>query len=77
VLEAGDVATLFGEDQARYLLAVAEADVAGLLAAASEAAVPAAVVGRVGGEAFRMGAEAAAMAELVALWKGALEAALA
>ncbi|MBI1407479.1 MAG: phosphoribosylformylglycinamidine synthase subunit PurL [Caulobacter sp.] len=41
---------LFGEDQARYLVAVA--DPAALLAAASDAGLHASVVGQAGGEAF-------------------------
>jgi phosphoribosylformylglycinamidine synthase len=43
-------AALFAEDQARYLLAAA--DPAPILAAARDAGVPAAVVGRAGGEAL-------------------------
>ncbi|CAN7271677.1 phosphoribosylformylglycinamidine synthase subunit PurL [Phenylobacterium sp. LjRoot219] len=43
-------AQLFGEDQARYLVAVA--DPAPVLAAAQAAGVPAAVVGKAGGEAL-------------------------
>ena len=45
------VGPLFGEDQARYLLAVA--DPAAILAAATAAGVPATVVGQAGGEALR------------------------
>jgi phosphoribosylformylglycinamidine synthase len=44
---------LFGEDQARYLLALA--DPAPILAAAAAAGVPAAVVGQAGGQAFSSG----------------------
>jgi phosphoribosylformylglycinamidine synthase len=77
VLEAGDLPTLFGEDQARYLLAVAEEDLAGLRAAAAEDAVPVTVVGRVGGTALGLGPEGAAMAELVALWAASFERAVA
>ena len=40
VLEAGDLPTLFGEDQARYLVAVAEGDLGTLQAAAKAAGVP-------------------------------------
>ncbi|WP_394763171.1 phosphoribosylformylglycinamidine synthase subunit PurL [Phenylobacterium sp.] len=52
-LEGGSssVGFLFGEDQARYLLAVA--DPAAILAAATAAGVPATVVGQAGGEALR------------------------
>jgi phosphoribosylformylglycinamidine synthase len=73
VLEAGDLPTLFGEDQARYLLAVAEDDIPGLRAAAAEDAVRLAVVGRVGGAEMRMGSETAPMAELAGLWRSAFE----
>ena len=45
---------LFGEDQARYLVATDDPD--GLLAAAEEAAVPAEAVGRTGGDALTVGA---------------------
>ncbi|MGH6964663.1 MAG: phosphoribosylformylglycinamidine synthase subunit PurL [Phenylobacterium sp.] len=47
---AAGVGALFGEDQARYLLAVADA--APVLAAAKAAGVPAAVVGQAGGESL-------------------------
>jgi phosphoribosylformylglycinamidine synthase len=43
---------LFGEDQARYLLALSEADAAKVLEEAKAAGVPAATVGRTGGDAF-------------------------
>jgi phosphoribosylformylglycinamidine synthase len=45
---ASGVGALFGEDQARYLLATADA--APVLAAAKAAGVPAAVIGKAGGE---------------------------
>jgi phosphoribosylformylglycinamidine synthase len=47
---ASGVGALFGEDQARYLLAVA--DPAPILAAAKAAGVPAAEVGKAGGESL-------------------------
>ena len=75
-LERGGLPALFGEDQARYLLAVAPGEVAGLLAVAEAAGVPAARVGSVGGAAARLGAEEAGMAELLDLWRGALPRAL-
>jgi phosphoribosylformylglycinamidine synthase len=46
----GAHAKLFGEDQARYLIATAEPE--GILAAAKAAGVPATVIGRAGGEAI-------------------------
>ena len=73
VLEAGDLPTLFGEDQARYLLAVGAENVEGILTAAGEDAVTATVVGRIGGAEIRLGWEAAAMADLVGQWHAAFE----
>jgi phosphoribosylformylglycinamidine synthase len=70
-LEPGDIPTLFGEDQARYLLAVAEADLAALQAAAKAAGVPLALVGSFGGAEVRLGQEAAPLAGLSALYRGA------
>ncbi|HVG47427.1 MAG TPA: AIR synthase related protein, partial [Rubellimicrobium sp.] len=67
VLELGDVPGLFGEDQARYLLATDRGEE--LLAKAREAGVPAALVGRIGGGELRLGDESAPMTELVALWR--------
>ncbi|HEY8616802.1 phosphoribosylformylglycinamidine synthase subunit PurL [Phenylobacterium sp.] len=49
-LDVADHAQLFGEDQARYLLGVGDPEA--VLAAAQAAGVPAAVVGRAGGEAL-------------------------
>lgn len=48
-------AVLFGEDQARYLLAVAPADADRLLAAAAAAGVPARAIGTTGGDAVVLG----------------------
>jgi hypothetical protein len=47
---ASPLAALFAEDQARYLIATADAE--GLLTAAQGAGVTAALIGGVGGEAF-------------------------
>jgi phosphoribosylformylglycinamidine (FGAM) synthase-like enzyme len=75
-LEAGDIATLFGEDQARYLLAVRAGDAAALMAAADADGVPATLAGRFSGADLRLGAEAAPLADLSALYRGAFEAAV-
>jgi len=56
------LAWFFGEDQARYL--VATDDAPALLAAAADAGAPAATVGRVGGEALRLGDAALPLATL-------------
>ena len=75
-IEAGDTATLFGEDQARYLLAVAPGDLAALQAAAGAAGVALAQVGRFGGSDLRLGGEAATMADLSRLYRTAFAAAV-
>ncbi|MFZ1662604.1 MAG: phosphoribosylformylglycinamidine synthase subunit PurL [Paracoccaceae bacterium] len=76
-LEASDIATLFGEDQARYLVACSDADAKALLAAATKAGVNAAKVGTFGGKSVTFGAASAAMADLSRLYRTAFEAAVA
>jgi phosphoribosylformylglycinamidine synthase len=49
-LEAGSIATLFGEDQARYVLAIPESEAETIIAEAKRASVPAALIGRTCGE---------------------------
>jgi phosphoribosylformylglycinamidine synthase subunit PurL len=63
-LAAGDIPTLFGEDQARYLVAVAPDAQARLLAAAEAASVPVQIVGSFGGGQVVLGTDSAAMADL-------------
>jgi len=75
-LDAGDLAVLFGEDQARYLIACDPAGAEALEAAAQAAGVPLARVGRFGGDTVRMGAAAAPLAELDPIWRAALATAL-
>jgi phosphoribosylformylglycinamidine synthase subunit PurL len=70
-LVAGDLPTLFGEDQARYLLAVEPGKLAALQAAAKAAGVPFQVAGSFGGSLVRLGQETAPLAELSALYRGA------
>ena len=72
-LEEGDIATLFGEDQARYLIACEPAAAGSLIAAAREARIPMARVGAFCGAAVRMGDEEAPLGPLDALWRGAFE----
>ena len=71
VLAAGDVPTLFGEDQARYLVACSAADARALATQARATAVPIARVGSFGGDAVRFGGEQAALAVLSATYRGA------
>ncbi|MBI1172045.1 phosphoribosylformylglycinamidine synthase subunit PurL [bacterium] len=76
-LAAGDIATLFGEDQARYLVALPTKAAEALVAEAKAAGVPAAVVGSFGGDTVRLGTEEAPLAELSALYRGAFAKAVA
>jgi phosphoribosylformylglycinamidine synthase subunit PurL len=76
-LEAGDLPTLFGEDQGRYLLACAPQAADALIAAGAAAGVPVAAVGRFGGDDVVLGAASAPLTDLDALWRGGLARALA
>ncbi|MDP2737235.1 MAG: phosphoribosylformylglycinamidine synthase subunit PurL [Pseudorhodobacter sp.] len=75
-LTAADIPTLYGEDQARYLVACSTTQAIKLEAAASAAGVPLARVGSFGGTMVRHGGSTAAMAELAAIYRSALESAL-
>ena len=75
-VDEGDLAALFGEDQARYLIACRPEAAEPLLAAARDAGVPLARIGGFGGGALRFGPHEAALAGLDALWRGAFEAAV-
>ena len=68
-LDAGDTARLFGEDQARYLVACNAAQAQALQAAARRAGVPATVVGRFGGHDLQFGTDVALMAGLSQLYR--------
>ncbi|WP_434621288.1 phosphoribosylformylglycinamidine synthase subunit PurL [Tabrizicola sp. M-4] len=74
-VENGGAAFLFGEDQARYIVATDKADA--LIAAGKAAGVPVAVVGRFGGDVVSLGGESAPLAELSALYRGAFAKAVA
>jgi phosphoribosylformylglycinamidine synthase len=75
-LEAGDIPTLFGEDQARYLVAVAPENLAALQSAAQAAAVPLTVAGQFGGDLVRFGSESSGLAGLSALYRTAFASAV-
>ena len=75
-LEAGDIAALFGEDQARYLVACTADGAAALLAAAAKSGVSAAKVGSFGGKSVAFGAASAPLADLSNLYRTAFEAAV-
>ncbi len=71
VLTAGDIPTLYGEDQARYLVACSAQQAGKLLAHAAEAGIPAARVGRFGGAVVRFGKDEAPLKALSASYRGA------
>ncbi len=70
-LESGEIATLFGEDQARYLVACDPAEAEALLRAGEAEDVPVAQVGVFGGLAVQMGDDAGDLAELSQLYRSA------
>ncbi|MFT4619555.1 MAG: phosphoribosylformylglycinamidine synthase II [Sulfitobacter sp.] len=75
-LDASDTATLFGEDQARYLIACSFDKAEALMVAAGRAGVPLICVGRFGGDTVKIGGSYAPLAELSDLYRGAFAAAL-
>ncbi len=77
ILDAGDIATLFGEDQARYLVALRPAPAAKLIARAAESGIPASRVGRFGGAVVRFGGDEAPLKALSASYRGAFARAVA
>jgi len=74
-LDDSDTALLFGEDQARYLVACGFDQAEALMVAAGRAGIPIAAVGRFGGDKLRMGSSEAPLAELSALYRSAFAAA--
>ncbi len=73
-LGSAEIAQLYGEDQARYILATANAPA--LLAAAAKAGVPAAQVGVFGGDMVNLGGDIAPLAELSNSYRSGFAAAL-
>jgi phosphoribosylformylglycinamidine synthase len=74
-LDAGDMGTLFSEDQGRYLIACNFDQAEALMIAAGRAGVPLISVGRFTGDTVRLGRAEAPLAELSALYRGAFGAA--
>jgi phosphoribosylformylglycinamidine synthase subunit PurL len=73
VLESADTGLLFGEDQARYLVACSFDQAEALMVAAGHAGVPIAAVGRFGGQVVRLGPSEAPLAEMSALYRESFE----
>jgi phosphoribosylformylglycinamidine synthase II len=76
-LDASDTPTLFGEDQARYLIACNFDQAEALMVAAGQAGVPLTHVGRAGGDQVTFGHDSAPLADLAAIYRGSFEKALA
>ncbi|MCB1343041.1 MAG: phosphoribosylformylglycinamidine synthase II, partial [Pseudooceanicola sp.] len=76
-LDAATTAQLFGEDQARYLVACAPSEADALVQAAKDADVPIARVGQFGGASVRFGPSEAALTDLSALFRGSFAKAVA
>ena len=75
-LDAGDIPTLFGEDQARYLVAASPENASALEAAAKAAGVTIARVGSFGGGDVTLGGASAPLADLSTLFRTAFAAAV-
>ncbi|MGY9046937.1 MAG: phosphoribosylformylglycinamidine synthase subunit PurL [Rhodobacterales bacterium] len=69
-LDMDDTPTLFGEDQARYLVACTFDEAEALMAKAGAAGVPIIAVGKFGGTTVRMGGADMPLDELSALYRG-------
>jgi phosphoribosylformylglycinamidine synthase subunit PurL len=75
-LDDGALPWLYGEDQARYLVACSVDNARALLEAAGPAGVPVQPVGRFGGSMVRLGQSEAPLAELSSTYRSAFAAAL-
>ena len=76
-LDASDTPTLFGEDQARYLIGCNFDKAEALMVAAGQAEVPIAMVGKVTGDQISFGGDAAPLADLARIYRTSFENALA
>ena len=73
-LDAADTPTLFGEDQARYLIACNFDQAEALMIAATAAGLPLVTVGKFGGTDVTMGSTSAPLAELSSIYRSTFEA---
>jgi phosphoribosylformylglycinamidine synthase len=76
-LDASDTPTLFGEDQARYLVACNFDKAEALMTAAGRAGVPLTTVGKFGGDQVRFGSVSAPLADLAQVFRTSFAAAVA
>jgi phosphoribosylformylglycinamidine synthase len=76
-LDSDDTATLFGEDQARYLIACNFDQAETLMLNASNANVPISMVGKVSGDQITYGAHGAPLSDLATLYRTSFQNAVA
>ncbi|MFV1464679.1 MULTISPECIES: phosphoribosylformylglycinamidine synthase subunit PurL [unclassified Phaeobacter] len=76
-LDAGDTPTVFGEDQARYLVACNFDQAEALMMAAGQAGVTITTVGKFGGDMVKIGGSEAPLAELAEIFRSSFAAAVA
>ena len=76
-IDAGDTQTVFGEDQARYLIACNFDQAEALMLAAGQAGVTVTTVGKFGGDLVRIGGSEAPLAELTEVFRSSFAAAVA
>ncbi len=76
-IDAADTPTLFGEDQARYLVACNFDQAEALMMTAGQAGVTLTTVGRFSGDTVKIGGSEAPLAELSAIFRGSFAAAVA
>lgn len=77
ILTHAPTETLFGEDQARYLVACNFDQAEALMIAAAQADVPIASVGRFSGQSVRIGRSEATLSDLAATYRASFAAAIA
>ncbi len=76
-LDASDTPTLFGEDQARYLVGCNFDKAEALMVAAGQAGVALTLIGKAGGDQISFGSDSAPLAELAQIYRTSFENALA
>ena len=77
LLDSADTPTLFGEDQARYLIATSFDKAEALMIAAGQAGITIASVGRFTGDTVKMGGSEAPLAELAQVFRTSFAASVA
>jgi len=76
-IDTADTAQLFGEDQARYLIAATPAHATQLLNAAKAANIPLRAIGTFGGETLAFGTASAPLSDLATLYRNSFAQAIA